>query len=167
MFKLMKLPPPPLAKLATLFLLIILAMPVQAQQCNESHIVLSRSTSDTVAEGSHSLFVFMVENCDKTSRQYEIPFCVEFFDTTQCSSNDQTCMVNKVAGDSGVRQFPSPGWKKANGFKRCNSFAPNVNIMSVYVRAKNNDFKDEMQNLIHVIMRNPTRYTGVIITDND
>ncbi len=166
--------PPPLAKLAILLLLALPAGPAMAEQCNASHIELSRGFPPEgmpVIEGTVGGLIiwFLLENCDnpgsfETPREYRIPFCAEFFDTTPCDAAATDCLSNQVAGASGLL---GDRWQDAGEFKRCNTMTESEGFTSALLTPRENGFKDKGENSLYVIMYNPTRHLRIPIRDND
>ncbi len=148
-----------------------------AEQCNASHIELYQGfplPGMPTTEGFVSGVVvqFLLENCDnfgspETPREYQIPFCAEFFDTTQCDATATDCLSNGVAGASGVLQ--GIRWRPATGhpFKLCTNMTEAEGFVSAALTPRENGFKDEGENSLHVIMYNPTRHLRIAIRDND
>ncbi len=153
-----------------------LALPsaVMAEQCNASHIRLSLAfppAGTPVDEGSPGGVIvwFLLEDCDnpgdfETPREYRIPFCVEFFDTTQCDDSTTSCLDNHVAGASGLQ---GARWQDAGRFKRCNTLTEAEGFTSGLLTPHDNGFRDKGENSIYVIMYNPTRVLRIPIRDND
>ncbi len=168
-------PPPPLARLAAILLLALPAGPAVAQQCNASHIALSQGFplgGMPAAEGLTGGIIvrFRLEGCGNlgstaTPRDYRIPFCAEFFDTTPCDAAATGCLSNNVAGASGL--LPGLNWKDAGEFKWCASIAETERFVSALLTAHENTFPDKGANALYVIMRNPTRTLRIPIRDND
>ncbi len=165
---------PPLAKLAILLLLALPAGPAMAEQCNASHIELSQAfplAGMPATEGTASGVIvrFALENCDnpgsfETPREYRIPFCAEFFDTTPCDAAATGCLSNRVAGASGLL---GDRWQDAGEFKRCNTMTEAEGFTSALLTPHENAFSDKGENSLYVIMYNPTRHLRIPIRDND
>ncbi len=145
-----------------------------AEQCNASHIELSQafpSAGTPAVEGTPTGVIvwFRLENCDnfgsiQTPREYRIPFCAEFFDTTPCDDGAANCLDNNVAGASGLF---GARWQDAGEFKRCNTMTESEDFTSALLTPHDNSFQDQGENSLYVIMYNPTRYLRIPITDND
>ncbi len=167
-------PPPPLARLAAILLLALSAGPAVAEQCNASHIELYQGfpmEGASAVEGTVSgvIVQFFLENCDnfgsfENPREYRIPFCAEFFDTTPCDADATGCLSNNVAGASGLF---GDRWQNAGGFKRCNTMTEAEGFTSALLTPRENGFQDERENSLYVIMYNPTRHLRIPIRDND
>ena len=165
--------PPPLARLAILLLLALPAGPAVAQQCDASHIVMTKVfPSGPLLENTQggTVIRFGLEGCGNpgstaTPRAYRVPFCAEIFDTTPCNANATGCLPNNVAGARGVLE--GTGFKRIGGFTACSHIATTERFQSAIVIQYNNDFVDVGQNSIYVIMRNPTRHLRIPIQDDD
>ncbi len=112
---------------------------------------------------------FTPEDCDnpgsfETPREYQIPFCAEFFDTTPCGATATGCLSNNVAGASSLL---GTRWQNAGEFKRCNTMTERKDFTSALLTPHDNEFADKGENSIYVIMYNPTRHLRVAIRDND
>ena len=146
-----------------------------AEQCNASHIELSQafpSEGMPAVEGATGgvIIWFILEGCDnfgsfETPREYRIPFCSEFFDTTPCDATATGCLSNNVAGASGLN--PAGRWRDAGEFKRCNTMTEAEGFTSALLTPHDNGFPDKGQNSLYVIMYNPTRHLRIPIRDND
>ncbi len=155
-------------------LLLGLGGPAVAQQCDASHIKLYQGfpmSGMAATEGTAGgvIVQFFLENCDnfgsfETPRDYRIPFCAEFFDTTPCDAGATNCLPNNVAGASGVM---GDRWKDAGAFKRCNTMTEAEGFTSALLTPHDNSVRDTGENSIYVIMRNPTRHLRIPIRDND
>ena len=166
--------PPPLARLAAILLLALPAGPAMAEQCNASHIGLYQGfpmAGTSAVEGTVGgvIVQFILENCDnfgsfETPREYRIPFCAEFFDTTPCDDSATDCLSNNVAGASGLQ---GDRWQDAGEFKRCNVMTEAEGFTSALLTPRENGFRDKGENSLYVIMRNPTRHLRIPIRDND
>ncbi len=113
---------------------------------------------------------FQLEGCDNpgspgTPREYRIPFCAEFFDTTPCDATATDCLSNNVAGASGLLRGVI--WKAAGGFKGCANIAETASFASAILTAHDNTIQDKGENSLYVIMRNPTRTLRIPIRDDD
>ncbi len=145
-----------------------------AEQCNASHIEFSQafpSEGMPAVEGATGgvIIWFTLEDCDnfgsfETPREYRIPFCAEFFDTTECDDSDTGCLSNNVAGASGLL---GARWQDAGEFKRCNTMTEAEGFTSALLTPRENSFPDIGENSIYVIMYNPTRHLRIPIRDND
>ncbi len=147
-----------------------------AEQCNASHISVYQGfpmAGTPAVEGTNSgvIVQFILENCDnfgsfETPREYQIPFCAEFFDTTSCDAAATNCLSNRVAGASGLL---GTRWQPAAGhpFKRCNIMDVAEGFTSALLTPHENSSKDRRENSIYVIMYNPTRHLRIPIQDND
>ncbi len=146
---------------------------VEAEQCDASHIVMTQPFPiGPLMENSPTgaIIRFDLEGCDNlgsfaSPRDYQIPFCAEIFDTTPCNANARNCLANNVAGASGV--LVVSGIKRVGEFKVCSVIDVRESFKSVILYQYNNNFVDVGKNVIHAIMRNPTRHLHIPIQDDD
>ena len=167
-----KSPPPHLARLAAILLLALPAGPAMAEQCDASHIKVTKvfplgPLNENDAGGT--IISFELEGCDNLGstgmpRDYRIHFCAEIFDSTPCNANETDCLANNVAGARGIL---GDTFEVAGEFKVCTHIATTELFQNALVIPYNNDFVDVGQNAIFVIMRNPTRVLHIPIMDDD
>ncbi len=155
-------------------LLAMLAAPAMAEQCDASHIVLTKTfpATDFVNENSTAgvIFRFALEGCDNlgsvgTPREYRIAFCAEFFDTTRCNDGETNCLSNGVAG---ARGLSGTTWTSAGAFKRCAYVSETESFISALMLPYNNNFRDDGQNSLYAMMnKGRFQYIRLSIIDDE
>ncbi len=151
----------------------MLAGPAVAQQCDASHIVMTKAFPSGPLEENYAagtIIRFELKGCDNpgstaTPRDHPIPFCAEIFDSTPCNANATGCLANNVAGPRGV--LTGTTFKRGSGFTVCSEIATTEFFQSAIVIQYNNNFVDVGQNSIFAVMRNPTRHLHIPILDDD
>ena len=145
--------------LAAVLLLALPAWPAMAEQCSASHIQVNQAfplVGTPAVEGVSGgvIIRFSLAGCDNpgsfdTPREYQVPFCVEIFDTTPCDDGPNNCLANNVAGASGIL---GAGWNNAGEFKRCTAIAERESFASALITAHDNSFPDTGKNSIYAII---------------